>query len=368
MRQRPAQRSQLGLTLIEMMLSITIGLVVVGAVTYLYVGSRGAYRGNEGLARIQEAGRFALDAITRDIRRSGALGCGSRLSASTGQPITVTALPAGLVVSAATQIQGFTPAAYYTPLTAAPTGWTAPTGPNATYWGGDVLQVQIATGVPVRVIASPDGVTGTIPIASNSVSNSTAANFANGDLAVLANCSAATVFQVSGVATTGSTATLNLATGVPMSAFAFDSRATVQHFDQVTYYVGQVPNSPSPAFPSGLPALYRYSLATGKSEELVENIEDMDVVYGVATAGSMATGTFKHADAMLAVDWPNVVSVRVSVIAVSDTPGSAPLPQTLLFRGTGVNPVPTAATAWAAPDARLRQVFTATAAVRDRLL
>jgi len=53
------------------MVSITIGLVVVGAMTYLYIGSKGAYRGNESLARIQEAGRFALDAITRDVRSAG---------------------------------------------------------------------------------------------------------------------------------------------------------------------------------------------------------------------------------------------------------------------------------------------------------
>ena len=75
-----SRRPQLGLTLIELMVSIVIGLAVVGAVTYVYVGSRGAYRGNESLARVQEAGRFGLDSITRDVRRSGALGCGSLVS------------------------------------------------------------------------------------------------------------------------------------------------------------------------------------------------------------------------------------------------------------------------------------------------
>ena len=73
-RQSSPRRAQRGLTLIELMISIAIGLVVIGAVTYMYVGSKGAYRGNESVARIQEAGRFALDSITRDIRRTGALG------------------------------------------------------------------------------------------------------------------------------------------------------------------------------------------------------------------------------------------------------------------------------------------------------
>ena len=81
------------------------------------LGSRGAYRGNEGLARIQEAGRFAIDSITRDIRRSGALGCGSRLSASNGLAIQVKMVGVPLVAGAANAIQGFAPA-NYTPLPA----------------------------------------------------------------------------------------------------------------------------------------------------------------------------------------------------------------------------------------------------------
>jgi hypothetical protein len=36
----------------------------------------------------------------------------------------------------------------------------------------------------------------------------------------------------------------------------------------------------------------------------------------------------------------------------------------VLLRGTGVNPTPTA---WTAPDTRLRQVFVASAALRDRI-
>src|SRR5260370_32204805 len=96
-----ANRGQRGLTLIEMMVSITIGLVVVGAMTYLYIGSKGAYRGNESLARIQEAGRFALDAITRDVRSAGVLGCGSSASLTNGQAPNVNVVaPAGTAMNA----------------------------------------------------------------------------------------------------------------------------------------------------------------------------------------------------------------------------------------------------------------------------
>jgi len=374
-------RAQLGLTLIELMVSITIGLVVVGAVTYVYVGSKGAYRGNESVARIQEAGRFALDSIARDIRRAGALGCGSTTSITPGQPVAIfVAPPLTLAVGAANSIQGFAPAAYSPlPVAAAqqPAGWTAPTG--FPYWGGDVLQLQIASGVPQRVTATPDTAAGTITIADNTTPSG-AANFKQNDYALLANCSAATVLQITGNGTatpatkpaalgfaSGGVVPAITASGAGAGVFSPITYPMLQHFDQVTYYVGKVPNSTSTQFPNGLSALYRYSASSGQAEELVENIEDMDVVYGVDTSGATppTAGTFEHAD--LVPDWTKVVSVRISLIAVGNQLGAAPPSQKLLLRGTGVNPTASATTAWTAPDTRLRQVFVASAALRDRM-
>jgi type IV pilus assembly protein PilW len=330
--------AQAGLTLIELMISITIGLIVVGAVTYLYIGSHGAYRGNESLARIQEAGRFALDSITRDIRRAGAMGCGSFVSPTSGSPITanVIAAPPGLAGAA---VQGY--------MT-----WTAPTGAPG-YLAGDVLQLQIASGVPARMSNNPDMAAGTITIADNSQSG-----FKANDYALLADCTSATLFKVIKVqTTTAPAALLYFATGAPIpqlttgpSSFSVNTYPTVLHFDQVTYYLGAAPGNASNR------ALYRYSASTSAAEELAENIEDVEVTYGVGAGGSMAAGVFKHADLMTAGDWANVISVRVSVIGVGDLQGVAPAPQTLPFRGTTT-----------APDTRLRQVFTATAALRDRL-
>jgi type IV pilus assembly protein PilW len=368
-----ARGRQLGLTLIELMVSITIGLVVVGAVTYLYIGSRGAYRGNEALARMQDAGRFALDSITRDIRRAGALGCGSFESvAGQGAAVNVNVLATGtgLTVGAGGQpvpIQGFEPSAYQPlplPTSAAPSGWTAPTGTGApTYWGGDVLQLQIATGVPVRVTAE-DTTAATITIANNTVPNGSGAYFQGNNYAVLGNCSAAAIFQVSGTPSAGASAVLSYASSpVPLTtagqfSLAADTYPTVQHYDQVTYFLGQAPN--------GLPALYRYSLSSGNPpEELVENIEDMDVVYGIGANGAITT--YKKANSpMTAADFANVISVRVSLIAVGDQQGVAPVAQKLMFHGADASPL-TPVAQGGASDTKLRQVFNATAALRDRL-
>jgi type IV pilus assembly protein PilW len=367
-----ALRWQRGLTLIEVMISVVLGLVVIGAVSYVYLSSKGAYRGNESLALAQEAGRVALDSIARDIRRAGALGCSSQLSI-TNQPIAISVLvpsgtatnPAAVTVDANGRpipVQGFKPAAY-TPLpTSAPTGWAPPAGfnpPAPAYYGGDILQLQIASGLPVRMSAPVDTANGNITIANNTN------NFQKGDYALLADCSSAAIFQVNSLPS-GATAPAQLLSYVtggsvpalpPISVTTFP---TVQHFDQVTYYVGTVPHS-SPR----QSALYRYSVSSGLPPvEVVNNVEDMDVVYGVGTvvngALSMSAGSFKHADAMAAADWANVISVRVALVAVGDQQGVAPAPQKLgAFHGTGT---------WTAADTRLRQVFSATTALRDRLL
>lgn len=377
----PTRRAQRGLTLIELMVSIAIGLVVIGAVSYMYLGSKGAYRGNESLARTQEAGRFALDSITRDVRRAGALGCGSLVSIN-NQPVAVSVLvasalvinPAAVTVDATNRpipVQGFTPAPY-TPLPAAPpAGWAPPVTvppalPAPLYWGGDILQLQVAAGIPARMSAAVDTANGNITIADNTLPNSVAPNFKQGDYALLADCSSAAIFQINSLpgGAAAPAALLSYVTGgaVPLlPPVSVNTFPTVQHFDQVTYYVGQVPNS-APL----RSALYRYSLSSGAVEEVVGNVEDMDVVYGVGVAGAMSTGTFKHADTMAAADWGNVISVRVSLVAVGDQGGVAPPAQSFPFHGAGAALTPTT---WTAPagDTRLRQVFAATTALRDRL-
>jgi hypothetical protein len=238
------------------------------------------------------------------------------------------------------------------------------------YYRGDVLQLQIATGTPVQVIADPDLPNQTITIENNTLPYGTAINFSKNDYVVVANCSSATVFQaqkdVTNTGAIGAFATPALLTFNAPSltqpqqvGYGLGSYSTVQHFDQVTYYVGMATGSASPA-------LYRYSVAKAAMglapvEEVADNVEDLDISYGTPSAGGVV---FESATAATASgDWPKVVSVRVSVIAVGDQQGVAPAKQTFNFHGVGIG----APVAWAAPDTRLRQVFTATATLRDRL-
>ena len=68
---RPNHHRQAGLTIIELMISMTLGLLVILAVTALLLSSRSGYAAQEDGARMQETGRYALENIVRAVRQSG---------------------------------------------------------------------------------------------------------------------------------------------------------------------------------------------------------------------------------------------------------------------------------------------------------
>ncbi len=74
---RSAGRAARGFTLIELMISLTLGLLVLAAISTILVGTGKANREQMALARMQENGRFALSRISADLRMAGAQYCSS---------------------------------------------------------------------------------------------------------------------------------------------------------------------------------------------------------------------------------------------------------------------------------------------------
>lgn len=61
---------QQGLTLVELMLAMTVGLLLMGFVVQAFVANKATNRFNEGLSDIQERGRYGIDLLRSDIRMS----------------------------------------------------------------------------------------------------------------------------------------------------------------------------------------------------------------------------------------------------------------------------------------------------------
>jgi type IV pilus assembly protein PilW len=62
---------QRGVSLVELMISMVIGLVLVGGAITVYVQSGNTYRTSDKVARLQEVGRYALDIVENDVRLAG---------------------------------------------------------------------------------------------------------------------------------------------------------------------------------------------------------------------------------------------------------------------------------------------------------
>ncbi|MDH3647904.1 MAG: PilW family protein [Gammaproteobacteria bacterium] len=65
------KQPQTGFSLIELMVSMTIGIVLIGGAIYVYDEARSTLNLNDTLARMQENARWALDIMEPDIRLSG---------------------------------------------------------------------------------------------------------------------------------------------------------------------------------------------------------------------------------------------------------------------------------------------------------
>ncbi|MEJ0100545.1 MAG: prepilin-type N-terminal cleavage/methylation domain-containing protein [Pseudomonadota bacterium] len=72
------QRRQHGFSLVELMISMLLGLIVIAGATSVFLSNKQLYRTSTALGRVQENSRTAFDLITRDLRQSRLTGCGNQ--------------------------------------------------------------------------------------------------------------------------------------------------------------------------------------------------------------------------------------------------------------------------------------------------
>lgn len=67
----PGRAGMLGLSLIELMAALTIGLLLMAGALTVFMQSRNTYRTSDTAARMQETARYAFDILEPDVRLSG---------------------------------------------------------------------------------------------------------------------------------------------------------------------------------------------------------------------------------------------------------------------------------------------------------
>ena len=329
---RESVRRQYGVTLVELMVALALGLLITVAMLKVYVDASRMYRFNEGLARVQENGRFALEFIRRDTRVAGFWGCYS------DAPLTnqISATSDAWLDVAAGHITG-----------------TNDDGLNS----ADSITFRSATGSGTLVNT-------TMTAASDSVSVDSVATITSGMAALISDCDNGDIFQVTGVSGTSlaHAAGTNTNTSANLSK-TYASGSRVYQAQQSTFCIalGADPSQPS---------LRRLTNPTSgqtcasNGDELIEGVENMQILYGEDTdadsEGANGDGTANRyvpiGTASLDID--RVVSVRLSLLARSLNNNLTTAPSPYTFNGTAVTP--------GATDKYLRKVFTTTITLRNK--
>ena len=337
------RRSQTGFSLTELMVAVTIGLIILAAVAGLFVNTNKASNNQNRLARVQENGRFAMYYLLRDLRMTGYMGCQSDVTDRlTNDLATTTGFYFG-TTNLATPIEGIddvtsstTPAWSPSGSTTLPTSvWT---GTAAAVAKPDLLTIRRVDTTSMQQIA-----TQMASLTDKLTINSTT-NFQNNEVVLVADCTKADLVQVN---VTNSTQ-LTPATALSKQ---YDTAATVLPYSTRSYYVGLNKNN--------VPSLYRADNG-GTAVELVEGIESMKILYGVATPPNIQPSYYRKASAMSANDWKNVVSIKIGILARTPNAKDTDIDNnTYDVNGTVLGPF---------NDRNSRRVFTATALLKDRAL
>src|SRR3569623_232802 len=60
-----------GMTLVELLVALTLGLLVIAGIGQIYTAAKRSYEIQSSMSRLQDVGRYAIETITRDIQRAG---------------------------------------------------------------------------------------------------------------------------------------------------------------------------------------------------------------------------------------------------------------------------------------------------------
>lgn len=372
------QRSR-GLTLVELLVGMSMGLVIVGAMAALYVRTSQSSRQLEALARLQENARYAFEIMGYDIRMAGNTGC--------YVPGQIT--PANFVNGGANH--------WWSHIGRPLSGQDETPDGNA---AGDDKFPQVAPGnygtnalrgdtlVVLRANAEDNaGNVGDYDLGEGSIpfSDPSGKGFRKGSLLLLSDCKTQTaLFHKTGPADpahtdplehakvepaassprnpgncqAGLSGTCATASGTPSMA-----GARVLPLSANAYYLRASPYK-YPRSDQYIPSLYRQVLGTSAgelattAEELVSGVTDLQFRYGVGTINADGRSEItSYLDAGSVTDWSKVLAVRVSITLESTDDNLRNDSQSIKL-GNGVT----------LTDRRLRRSYTTTFGIRNRLV
>jgi len=282
---------QSGLSLVELMIAMLLGLLLIGGVLQIFLSSKQTFSSNSALSRIQENGRIAMELITYDLRNAGYK---------------------GECVGTLNNLTGLTDARYTLDL--ALQGWES--GATIPSWFSETRRSG-TDAILLKHAATASGATPSAASSTTSINTAAATGIAQNTILVLADPIGCDMFKNN----SGASASAVSVDGATFGHL-YPSTADILKFESTIYYIKN--NA------AGSPSLYRIRYNSGSTvEEIAEGMQDLQIKYAVGNASGAVTGDY--VDATSITNWANVVSAQVTLTAIST---DAANPMTRTFNAT----------------------------------
>jgi len=362
-----------GFTLIELMIAIAISVILLNGVLQIFQSSKQSYRVADNLGRTQENARYALDVLAQDIRQVGFLPCRIKQKEGVPQVANVLNVTTGEYDFFGAPLIGFEgnvstfPAEFQLEGAVAGTRLTGSDAFRLLKGGNDVHSIvsHNETSAQFKLNGAHDINTGDVLLICDG-DNASITQVSN------ANPSNVTIVHNTG---TGSPGNCTKGLGFPVSCTTngtphqYGPGSQLVKFESIIYYIG--PSLATDTLNLKTNSLYRReqinsggNLQFGDPQELVQGIETMQVLYGVALDPNSAAVRYVPADAVGVLEWANVVSVRVGLLF--HTPEEiATATDTTAYNVAGTIVTSSSAVPYNA-DRRQRYIFSETIKIRNR--
>lgn len=304
------KKNHQGVTIIELLITLAIGAALLTSTVTLLISNKHTYRHQNETSRLQENARFAISTLTEAIRHAAYYGCVG--NPQSDQITTNTALTAGSLQDITVGIEGSENATNWSPSGATHKIANIVAGTDAITVRS--LQRGGTNLIPPYMVTETDSIYISIP---------NTYDFEAGDLVALTDCNHIDIFTITAAVDTDvnpangtdDTRELRHAAGSSNISSALgktynsdnNTNSKLNRFDTARFYIGAGTNGNS---------LFRSVSDTATDNELVEDIEDMQIMYGVDSNGDFEPNNYYVAgDGNLdsTSEWNNVVSVRITL-------------------------------------------------------
>jgi type IV pilus assembly protein PilW len=305
MRHLQARSKIRGLSLIELMIAMLLGLIVIASASTIFISNRQTYRATESMGRLQEGGRISFELMARDIRQAA------------GNPCARDLRVANVVRNSATN--------WWSNWNATVIGYEDSDGTAFPFTAGVGGRVAGTDAIEMK---SADNLSGVTIVSHNPTSaqfqvNTTTHTLDDGDIIMVCDFRQASIVQVTnaqpGTNTTvvhnpgGAASPGNCTKGLGFPAncgttngtpYTYDPTSVIVKLQASRWYIGNNETGGRSLFRTVL--VNNAGTAGTTNQEIVTGINNMTLQYLVRNSGA-----YVNASAVAPADWANVTAVRV---------------------------------------------------------